>query len=295
MLKSDEWVIVDTETTGLRNPICPVEIAAQKMRGWDPQGKNFQVLLNFDVPIEPMAEKIHGYSRDYLRQCGIRPEDGVNRFLEYAGNLPVVAYNLSYDWNRVLEPTLGRLRIPFEVRPGFCALCLTRCVAPSLPNFKLKTVLKVFRIAKDQSHQAVDDVKLLVQFIVQHVGPHLTRAGITGFAHVASCADGRIPIPPLEPLEKGTKLKKVKRQVDSDATFAMGELVGICRMILADKQISENELNFLADWLERCPHNRAQPIAGLFDLLREIVADGVVTNEEQIRLTSALERVLSQR
>ena len=79
----DQWIIVDTETTGIRNPIYPVEIAGQIMHGWESCGEPFRVLLNFDVPIEPIAEKMHGYSRDYLKQHGIKPEEALCIFLDF--------------------------------------------------------------------------------------------------------------------------------------------------------------------------------------------------------------------
>ena len=34
-----EWVLLDTETNGLKQPIFVVEIGAQKMLGWEKQGR----------------------------------------------------------------------------------------------------------------------------------------------------------------------------------------------------------------------------------------------------------------
>ncbi len=62
----EPWLIVDTETDGVRWPIHAVEIAAQRMRGWRRGGEPFSILLNHDVPIDPGAQAIHGYSREYL-------------------------------------------------------------------------------------------------------------------------------------------------------------------------------------------------------------------------------------
>ena len=87
MRDSERWVIVDTETTGIRNPIYPVEVAAQGMNGWTPTGAPFRVLINFDVPIEPVAEKMHGYSREYLREHGLPPSEALAQFLAAAEEL----------------------------------------------------------------------------------------------------------------------------------------------------------------------------------------------------------------
>jgi len=123
-MKNEEWLVVDTETNGLMPPICAVEIAAQRMMGWEPTGAPFRILLNHDVPIESMAEALHGYSREYLRKHGQNPVAAHQSFHGYAGNLPIVSYNISFDWNRVLEPEYGRLGVPCSGVRGFCAMTL---------------------------------------------------------------------------------------------------------------------------------------------------------------------------
>ncbi|MEI6035648.1 MAG: exonuclease domain-containing protein [Verrucomicrobiae bacterium] len=72
-MNNEQWIILDTETTGLSEPISVVEIAAQRMRGWERDGEPFQILLNHDVPIESQAEAVHGHSRSYLREHGEDP------------------------------------------------------------------------------------------------------------------------------------------------------------------------------------------------------------------------------
>jgi hypothetical protein len=46
-VKTTDWVILDTETTGFSAPIFVVELAAQKMKGWEPDGQPFRSLLKF--------------------------------------------------------------------------------------------------------------------------------------------------------------------------------------------------------------------------------------------------------
>src|SRR5512138_144489 len=82
-MKSSEWLIVDTETDGLMDPIHVVEIAAQRMRGWEPVGERFRVLLNHDVPIPSAAVAIHGYTEGFLRQNGEEPLRAHAKFREF--------------------------------------------------------------------------------------------------------------------------------------------------------------------------------------------------------------------
>jgi DNA polymerase III epsilon subunit-like protein len=269
-----------------------VEIAAQMMTGWKPAGSPFRVLLNFDVPIEPIAEKMHGYSREYLRENGRPPKEALSMFLQYVGTTPIVAYNLTYDWNRVLYPLLGRMHVQCKLQPAFCALNLTRRVVPTLPDFKLKTVVKTFGLAREQTHHADDDVKLVTQFISQYLGPHLHQCRIQGLEQVMACAEGSICIAPLQPPAAPKKVKK-KTSLEQDSVFAIGELVGICRLIMLDKKLTADEINFLSDWLENCPHAGIHPISEMFDLVQKIIADKKVTPQEQVQLAHAIEELIT--
>lgn len=197
MLEQDRWVIVDTETTGLRQPIYPVEIAAQRMQGWQPIGAPFQVLINFDAPIEPGAERVHGYSRAYLKQHGLEPKAALAQFIAYADGAPLSAYNLVFDWDRVLAPTFKRMRMRSALQTAFCVLELTRNLVNAMPNYKLVTVVKSFGIAQSQQHRAGSDVELVIRLVADHIGPHLTQHGIQGLQSVADCAAGRVKAPPL--------------------------------------------------------------------------------------------------
>ena len=44
-----EWVLLDTETTGFAAPVFVVELAAQRMRGWNPAREPFRKLLNHKI------------------------------------------------------------------------------------------------------------------------------------------------------------------------------------------------------------------------------------------------------
>lgn len=294
MNDSDQWIIVDTETTGIRNPVWPVEIAAQTMTGWKPTGTRFRVLLNFDAPIEPFAEDLHGYSQPYLRQNGLEPTVGIGMLLQYAGGCPVVSYNLAFDGSRVLEPTLERIGVTSKIRLGFCALGLARNTIWGLPNYKLETVAKTLGIVSEQTHHAGDDVEIVVRLLSNHLAPHFRQLGISGFASIAACATGHTSVPPINAARAKSMTKAPrKKALSREELFRVGELVGICRAIILDKRLSADEVNFLAHWLENCPQVGAEPIARMYDTVRAIVADGKVTPEEQKLLSSAIDEVLA--
>jgi DNA polymerase III alpha subunit (gram-positive type) len=193
------WMIIDTETTGLNDPVYPIEIAAQPMHGWEPEGEPFRVLINFDVPIEPAAVRIHKYTRNYLRRQGSPPQEALEGFRQFAGSLPLAAYNLAFDWDKVIVPTFKRMDMPNTMQAGFCVLNLVRNVVPRLYNYRLITVLKVFGIAEKQKHHALDDVDVVVRLLRDKIGPHLRCHNVNGFEDMKRCAQGRLKVPPLMP------------------------------------------------------------------------------------------------
>jgi len=99
-----DWVLIDTETSGLTAPIYVVEVAAQRMHGWEPTGEPFRRLLNQNAWISPEASRVHGYTPEILERDGFPPEKVYADFASYVGSLPLVSYNLEFDLDKVLIP-----------------------------------------------------------------------------------------------------------------------------------------------------------------------------------------------
>lgn len=184
-MKNEEWIIVDTETDGLWEPIHVVEIAAQRMKGWQPLGKPFQVYLNHNVRMPPAATAVHGYTREFLAEHGIPPRQAHSMFGDYIEDLPVAAHNLSFDWNRALIPEWRRLRIPPSGTRGFCTMTLCRRVIHEVPNHKLETLKRYFQIRSGRSHQALADVETVVKLFTSFIGPRLEPLGLTSLKELA--------------------------------------------------------------------------------------------------------------
>lgn len=186
-----EWIIIDTETDGLRAPIHVVEISAQRMCGWEPVGPGFRALLNHDVPIPWQAEAVHGYNRAFLREHGGDPRAVHREFAGYIGACPLVAHNLSYDWDRCLVPEWARLGLPGAGRRGFCSVALSRRVLRrgDVPGHGLQKLRAHFGLAPEaRGHQAWGDVLVIVELCRDVLGPRLERAGVESFAAVAAFA-----------------------------------------------------------------------------------------------------------
>ena len=88
-------------------------------------GDIFVRLVDHGIDIPDKVSAIHGYSREILERDG-HPPQGVQELRDFVGGLPVVAYNLRFDWD-ILIPEWERLGLrPIGTR-GFCALERPRC------------------------------------------------------------------------------------------------------------------------------------------------------------------------
>lgn len=184
-MKNAIWVIIDTETDGLLDPIHVVEIAAQRMNGWDPVGEPFRVLLNHGVPIPPEATAVHGYTTEFLRLHGKDPLVAHARFREFVCGLPLVAHNLSFDWNRALFREWQRLGLEPAGQRGFCTMMLSRRLVGECKSHRLDTLRDAFRLSPDDRHRAFADVKALVELFRRVFRPRLETTGLETFEAIA--------------------------------------------------------------------------------------------------------------
>lgn len=187
-MKGKRWVIIDTETDGLYEPIHVVELSGQLMDGWDAVGEPFRMLLNHDVPIDPAAEAIHGYSREYLRQHGEKPEHVYELFRGYTQGHPLIAHNLSFDWNRCLQPEWARLGLSDIGQRGFCCMMLARRLVTETQSYRLDVLKEKFRITPSQSHRAQNDVLTVVELFQKVYRPRLETARLDTYDAVATFA-----------------------------------------------------------------------------------------------------------
>lgn len=103
LITTREFVVLDSETTGLKDPIGFVELAVA-----DPEGN---ALVNTTVrpklPIESGAAKVHGYTADNLEGAPAFKEVYPD-LLDAISGRRVVVYNAAYD-RKVFDTEVGML------------------------------------------------------------------------------------------------------------------------------------------------------------------------------------------
>ena len=190
-MQNNQWIVIDTETTGISQPIYVVEIAAQRMIGFKRDGKPFRKLVNQNEEIPPEASRVHGYTREILERDGQDPHSVYAEFAEYVGDLPVVAYNLSYDWDGVLIPEWERLGINQIGTRGFCAYHLTQRLLDPSPagNFKLQSLRQYYRLPERGAHTALGDVDTVIDLFEVALSERIEEEGLKNLSDLTQFAE----------------------------------------------------------------------------------------------------------
>ncbi len=120
LLSEGDFVVLDSETTGLGNPVDFVEVGVVSGRG----EVLFDSLMRPSCPVEPGASRVHGHTRESL--AGERSfHELYPDLLDALWGKRVVVYNAPYD-RRVWDAAVGRLgaraALAGELAPWECAM-----------------------------------------------------------------------------------------------------------------------------------------------------------------------------
>lgn len=168
----DEVVVFDTETTGLNTKKDTVlSIGAVKVRGDRIlTSQSFEVFLKSDKEIGVESIKIH-----HIRPCDLEdaltPLEGVQKFLEFIGNRPLVGYYLEFDvamMNGLIKPWLG-VNLPNK-QIEISGLYFDKKIA-LIPqgniDLRFDTILKDLNIPRMGQHNALNDAIMTAMVYVK--------------------------------------------------------------------------------------------------------------------------------
>ena len=189
-MNNSDWVLIDTITTGLTAPLTLVELAAQRMRGWEPHGPAFRRLLNQNSDISPESSRVHGYTREILERDGELPSTVYRAFGAYAEGFPIVSYNIEYDLEHVLKPEWERFGVKPIGASGFCALRLAQRLLDPVPagNCKLETLRQYYRLPERVAHTALSDVETVADLLSKVLQPIAEQRGLNSWQDICTYA-----------------------------------------------------------------------------------------------------------
>lgn len=186
-MKHHEWILIDTDAYGITESKRLVELAGQKMRGWEPVGQPFRELVQPHMDWLTGVSASHRYSRDVLERDGEPLSSVVVKFSEWCGDFPLVAFNLEYHLNQVLRPAIEELRYAsLAHNEGFCLLRLAHRLLDPVPagSCALDTLRKFYRLPELSISGCRADLQTSVHLIEQVLRPILEDFGLVEWASI---------------------------------------------------------------------------------------------------------------
>ncbi len=160
------FISFDIETTGLSpKGDCITEIGAVKIEN----GAVTQVFNTFADPQRPIPPKITqltGITDDMVRGAPSQGE-AVQAFLNFAGNLPLIAHNAHGFDIRFIRVAAQAAGLPFH-NPYIDTLPLAQAMY-KLKNYKLDTVANHLELPPFNHHRASDDAKILADIFIRMI------------------------------------------------------------------------------------------------------------------------------
>ena len=201
-------IVLDTETTGFEPSMGHrmVEIACLEIDDFVPTGRSFHTYIDPCRDMPPDAERVHGLSGAFLRgKPKFEHPDVVDAFLDFVGDLPLIAHNAAFDRNFINHELTTVKRHPLHESRWIDTLALAKTRFPGMHN-SLDALCKRFKIslADREKHGALIDARLLAEVYLELKGGRerrleLTAAAMTNAAVVASRASYGARPRPLEP------------------------------------------------------------------------------------------------
>lgn len=164
-LTEQSFIIVDTETTGLRAAADRViEIGAVRLVRGEIEGE-FNQLINPGCSIPQRITRINGISTGMVYDQPAISEV-MPAFLDFLGTDVMVAHNLSFDLG-FLNAELGRLACPPLANETICTLRLARRLLRGLRSKGLSALADFYGIKIENRHRALGDARATAR-VLQH-------------------------------------------------------------------------------------------------------------------------------
>ena len=168
-----EFVAFDIETTGLNaQDDRMTEIGAVIFAGGEIK-KEFNTFVNPHRPIPPNITELTGIRDSDVAEAPDEDE-ALRRFMEFAGERPLIAHNAHFDVG-FMNAAARRSHIRFS--PVFLdTLALSQALLPELKRFKLDVVSNHLELPKFNHHRASDDAMVVARIMAKFL-PMLAAQG----------------------------------------------------------------------------------------------------------------------
>ena len=175
-----EFVVIDTETTGLRpGHDRVIEIAGIRLRGGEVID-SFQTLLNPQRRLPPFIVQFTGITQDMVNKAPTA-EQIFPDFLQFSAGATLVGHNVAFDIGFLsYEAQLLGQAFPID---GLDTILLARRFLSGLRRFKLDVVAAHLKIPTANRHRAMGDAKVTAAIFLKLLGS-AQQQGIFTLGHL---------------------------------------------------------------------------------------------------------------
>ena len=161
------FVVVDTETTGLRSGVCRIiEIAGVKAQ----RGKvidQFQALINPEQPIPRHITRLTGI-KAHMVECAPTARTVLTDFVAFVGDAVVVMHNARFDTS-FINTELSRAGLRPLKNQTLCTVRLARRLLRGLPSKSLRSLKAFYGIDMGRAHRALEDATATFEVLMHLV------------------------------------------------------------------------------------------------------------------------------
>jgi DNA polymerase III subunit epsilon len=169
LLEEAELVVFDLETTGLSARTCRIcEIGAARVRALEVV-ETFETLVDPGTVLPGLVAALTGIRQEELRRAP-RVELALRRFLEFAGDVPLVAHNARFDvgfLDRAVEELTGRRCAAPVLDTVWLA---RRLLAGRSERVSLRQLSHFFGVSVQPCHRALPDAIATAEILIALMG-----------------------------------------------------------------------------------------------------------------------------
>jgi DNA polymerase-3 subunit epsilon len=283
---NQEFVVIDTETTGFGKTDRIIEIACVVFSG-------NQIIEEYSTLINPNRDvgktQIHGIRPSMVTSAPLFSEIAID-ILRILQNRVIVAHNLAFDL-RMLKQEFEKIQIDFNAGRGVCTMTEVSRIY-SAQNSSLHKACEIFEIQQHDMHHALGDARATFE-LFQALNPNLKNVDVVSNSFDKSKIPSRtLTRKAFEPQElvSISKIQSITKKVpfpSSEERFI--SYFQVLNLVLEDLVISTDEMIELRNWSEQLNISNKELEKLHSDYLDSFVQatlrDGVVTLDEMEMLT----------
>ena len=270
LINCSDFTCFDFETTGLSVHTAEIiEIGAVKVRNWDGI-ECFHTFVKPSKPITPEVTKLTGISNNDVEDAPTISEV-LPAFMEFIEGETLLGHNIEHYDLSILKRIAAEYNL-FVTNDYTDTLSVSRAFLPELPSHSLEALCDFYEFENVEAHRALSDCLATAEVY------RCIMCNVTGNS-------GRV---------KKKKKERPHRPAFSEQTQALVTLKGILSGITCDNVLSEGEIFYLKDWLDKNTDLEGNyPFDIAFREVSAALADGVLEQCELDRMLDIFKEFLN--